>query len=200
MVESIQAAAFFVAPVVSSGQLGAFVDVGESVEVIGRTQNSGWLLARHPSGQLGWVTASFFAVNATDLADIPIMADVVVTVVPNAPILTNTPESSLPNIVYWNNISSQANGDGTWQVLLAIRVPRGTGYTFTTQEGLAISPATFMREEGLYDIYNASIDGMSCGGSLINGLIVTRNGESYVIRSEFSPDQETDMFIASLEC
>ncbi len=86
------------------------VDEGQTLGILGRTDDSRWVLVRLPSGREGWIAAEIIHIDAT-LANVPVITGI-------AP----------PQVVGWQNSSRQSSGQsGGAATAIATAESTGTG-------------------------------------------------------------------------
>lgn len=176
-------AALYSEPDSDSAQIGVFITQGEHVEVLGRADGASWILVKTEDGHEGWADVNRFELTVPFNA-IPVVATIVT-------ISTSSVESDLPLVAYWFEIESSRRpiSGGRWEVTLSLQVPGGGNYSFA-MTGLTV---TFKRDtkpsEGGYDFYLVTISGVGCNGSLVDNLIVTRNGQPLTVENYFTHQQ-----------
>lgn len=171
-----------------------FIEVGETVTVIGRSRNSSWLHIQRGDDE-GWVAANRFSLNAS-IAQYPISTETFGDIVTEA---TPTIVSSSGDVAYWNSTSQmEVPGTGTWQAMISVRAPTGGGYTF--QFANLETTGRFERNDGDgFSVYTVTVSGISCSGALVGNLSVLRNGNSLEVRNEFT--QETGaIYVEKPDC
>lgn len=180
-------------------QMCIFLEVGDTItEVIGRSENSNWLLVEVEDTR-GWVTARFFDITGV-VASLPVSA--YVANVPagctsgGATTTATTTSSSTGGTAFYNisGASTSSLGNGTWKVDFTVRVPTGGSYQFRVSD-YAIT-AVRQGTTGSQDNYVVSVSGISCSGALIADLIVLRDGQSLEVVDELTGGDET-LFISS---
>ena len=183
-------------------QMCIFLEVGDTItEVIGRSENSNWLLVEVEDTQ-GWVTARFFDITGS-VASLPVsgyVANVPAGCSSNGTSANpTTPSGSAGGTAFYNisGASTSSLGNGTWKVDFTVRVPTGGSYQFRVSDYTvtAIRQGTADSQ----DTYVVSVSGIGCGGALIADLIVLRDGQSLSVVNELTGLEET-LFISSPSC
>lgn len=172
-------AAFFGSPRTGSAQIGVYSSPGEALRVLGRDSLGNWILVENDDGEKGWVTARYFEIDAP--VDSLEIVDVIVTREGSPLPTTILPSTTL--VAYWNETSKASNQDGTWFTILSVRVPEGGNYQFQVANLDVDFTATNEISDG-YRRYEVKVSGMSCSGSLVNNLVVIRNGQLIEVRNQ----------------
>ncbi len=183
-------AALFVAAGGSGGRTGYYIPVGETVWVLGISEDGYWLHIVKSTGRQGWAASSYFDVTAGDLAEVPLSdyEDETAPITPQATMPTTlAPAAGAPTgEAYWNVVQGATRdnlGDGTWRTEILVRAPAGYSYTFTLSTFIQSATLYRANEDG-FDVYSLILSGMGCGGPLVNDLWVYQNGTQMVVRNE----------------
>lgn len=196
-------AALFTEPSSSSAQVGVYVEQGERVIVLGRAPQGSWIFVEFENEQ-GWVDANRFELESgAELNDLPLAETPHPTwtptpISPGTATITNTPAIAIDLIAYWQVISSSSIGNGRWKATLSVRVPQGGSYTFTMAEFVVTGQFVETAGSG-FDRYNVTIAGMSCDGSLVGDLIITRNNVKLVVTNEHTKEAGP-IFVSEPDC
>lgn len=174
-----QNAAFFSTPRESAQQIGVYTEKDEVVTVLGKDSNGRWLFVENTDGEQGWVSTSYFEISSSidelEVVDIIVTRDGVTTLSP--------PTTDFPLIAYWNTGSKSGENDGTWSVILSVRVPRSGNYTFQVSN-LQVDATLIENLSDGSSRYDVKVSGVSCSGPLVNNLNVFRNGTQLETRNE----------------
>lgn len=195
--ECIQNAAFYAGPGLQYSQIGVFVATGEELPVEARSEDGKWIIVEK-EGKRGWVTTSFFELNAS-INSLPTSGEIITIPNPTGNVGSPSSSSLSSSIAYWNELSKEHTGDGRWKVTLSVRVPAGEGYVFDMRE-LNVNVEFDKAVENNFVLYNVTISGMSCDGSLVGNLVVTRNGQALEVRNEFTGETGSVFIKAASDC
>lgn len=183
-------AALFVAAGGLGGRTGYYIPVGETVWVLGVSEDGYWLHVVKSTGRQGWAASSYFDMTAGDLAEVPVSdyEGEAAPITPGAttPTATTVAAGAPTGEAYWNVVlgATQDNaGDGTWRTEILVRVPAGYSYTFNLSTFIQ-STTLYQANTGGFDVYSLILSGMGCGGPLVNDLLVHQNGAPLPVRNE----------------
>lgn len=174
-------AAFFSGPDADTGRIGVYTESGEALKILGRSENSSWLLVENDDGEVGWVTTRYFDVDV-DVDDLEVVEEYRVTRTAVEALATPS-NSQAPAVAYWNQTGKSDNDNGTWQATFLIKVPSGGTYDFQISD-LSVNAKFLENTEDGFARYNVTVSGMSCSGPLVNHLQVFRNGAALTVLNE----------------
>ena len=173
-----------------------FLEVGDIItEVIGRSENSNWLLVE-VEGTQGWVTARFFDITGS-VTSLPVSE--YIALVPagcnstGGTTTTSTPTSGSTGggTASFNTSGATPTGlgNGTWKIDFTVRVPTGGSYQFRVSN-LTVT-AVRQGSDGTQDTYVVSVSGMGCGSALSADLVILRDGQSLSVINEATGSEES---------
>ncbi len=189
-VVAVDAAAYFTGPDVTHTELDTFVAAGETVTVLGQSENGSWLLVENGEGVQGWVARRFFGENSA-VGGVPV-SGFILAGEEDAPTAAATQA-----IAIWSVAATAPIANNRWQTDLLVTVPAGGTYQFQVAD-LAINARLQNTENGLAT-YRVTIGGMSCVGPLAADLNVTRNGTPLEARNA-STGLVQAVFVSPPEC